>query len=171
MIVESSWKRISFAEVQTPCPTQLDFPCSYPPSAGSLRSSWSLGKIEPPSSPTKTLISSAGPFFTKAFDSNFEEGQQQRLGLPEDDPATVNGFIQWLYIGCYSLPDDREGFFELLVRLHTFADKVFAAGLKEDIIRFFFFLRCEDWVPELKTSQFLSRTTPEHSTLRSLMVN
>ena len=53
----------------------------------------------------------------------------------------------------------------------TFADKVFAAGLKEDIIRFFFFLRSEEWVPELKTVQLVFENTPEHSSLRSLMVD
>ena len=50
----------------------------------------------------KNLICDASSFFQTAFDSNFVEGLDQSMKLPEDDPSIVEVFIECLYARVYT---------------------------------------------------------------------
>lgn len=45
----------------------------------------------------ENLLSSSSDFFRSAFHSGFKEAREDRLLLPEDDPAAFELFVRWLY--------------------------------------------------------------------------
>jgi hypothetical protein len=58
----------------------------------SLSSMWSL---------PKNLISHYSPFFQAACSWDFQETRNERIELPEDDPALFALFVEWMYYGSY----------------------------------------------------------------------
>ncbi|KAH7011365.1 hypothetical protein EDB80DRAFT_876030 [Ilyonectria destructans] len=49
----------------------------------------------------KILLCTRSPFFAKACDGPFKEGQNGEIDLPDDDPEAVSAMICYLYRGCY----------------------------------------------------------------------
>ncbi|KAK7425167.1 hypothetical protein QQX98_000082 [Neonectria punicea] len=49
----------------------------------------------------KILICTRSPFFAKACDGPFKEGESGEIDLPDDDPEAVASMICFLYRGCY----------------------------------------------------------------------
>lgn len=45
------------------------------------------------------VIKDGSSFFRAAFDRKWREGQSRILELPDDKPATVFGYLEWLYSG------------------------------------------------------------------------
>ncbi|EEU40680.1 uncharacterized protein NECHADRAFT_76077 [Fusarium vanettenii 77-13-4] len=51
----------------------------------------------------RAIVCSQSSFFKKALGSNFKEGDSGIVDLPEDDPNTVQSFLEFLYTGTYSV--------------------------------------------------------------------
>jgi len=89
------------------------------------------------------LLRASAPFFSAALDSHFKEGKEQRILLPEDEPETVQSFVQWLYYQSYTLAEDSTQRFLQLAKLYIFADKILLSRLKDDVITVLFHLRAK----------------------------
>ncbi|KAH7066088.1 hypothetical protein BKA63DRAFT_453637 [Paraphoma chrysanthemicola] len=70
--------------------------CSCAESAACLCSNaWSL---------PKALISYHSPFLKAACQRDFQEKQENRIALPDDDPTVFGLFVEWMYYGSYTAP-------------------------------------------------------------------
>ncbi|CAK1360056.1 unnamed protein product [Cercospora beticola] len=82
----------------------------------------------------EALLKERGGFFAAAMDKQWKEGQERKIGLPEDDPNTVGIYIEWLYtkrLGAYTDKDhkqwnskDVEEQYDQLVHLYIFGEKI-----------------------------------------------
>ncbi|KIW22067.1 uncharacterized protein PV07_12530 [Cladophialophora immunda] len=120
----------------------------------------------------RPLLEISAPFFTSALESQFKEGNEQLITFPEDDPATVLCFVQWVYYKSYNLPDSGDERFILLAKLYIFADKVLSDPLKNDVIRMLFYLRSQGVdPPQLPVVRFAFDNMPPHFPFRKLLVD
>ena len=69
-----------------------------------------VGEKETPFNVHMDLLCKASPFFKSAFMGvgDFQETSTKSMKLPEDDPATMDRLIQWIYFGCYSVDSEIE---------------------------------------------------------------
>ncbi|KAH7149118.1 hypothetical protein B0J13DRAFT_550713 [Dactylonectria estremocensis] len=114
----------------------------------------------------KILLCTRSPFFAKACDGPFKEGQSGEIDLPDDDPEAVASMICYLYRGCYprveadaerpqekrlGSPWNAETYGEetislqdeylcLHAKVYAIAEKYQVSGLKEMALRNFSFL-------------------------------
>ncbi|RTE73911.1 hypothetical protein BHE90_011665 [Fusarium euwallaceae] len=51
----------------------------------------------------RAIVCSQSSFFDKALSSNFKEGESGIVDLPDDDPKTVESFLEFLYTGTFSV--------------------------------------------------------------------
>ncbi|RSM02741.1 hypothetical protein CDV31_010780 [Fusarium ambrosium] len=51
----------------------------------------------------RAIVCSQSSFFEKALSSNFKEGESGIVDLPDDDPQTVESFLEFLYTGTFSV--------------------------------------------------------------------
>lgn len=102
----------------------------------------------------KQLICSASPFFKRAFDGPFLEGQEKVAFMLADDPETFDLFLIWLYQGPIELAKKRAhvcgsvaDILNRMIDLYIVADKIDAVALQNDVIRAFY-----PWVSAPKRS-------------------
>ncbi|UPK97371.1 hypothetical protein LCI18_008306 [Fusarium solani-melongenae] len=55
----------------------------------------------------RAVVCSQSPFFKTALSSNFKEGASGTVDLPDDDPEIVHYFLEFLYIGTYSIDNSK----------------------------------------------------------------
>ena len=69
-----------------------------------------VGEKETPFNIHMDLLCKASPFFKSAFMGTgaFKETSTKSMKLPEDDPATTDRLIQWIYFGYYPVDSDIE---------------------------------------------------------------
>lgn len=77
------------------------------------------------------VIKEKSDFFKAAFDRKWREGQSRELELPEDEPSTVSGYLEWLYSGQVKTKrqqdlslDDRIDQDDHLSKMYVFGEKV-----------------------------------------------
>ncbi|KAL6716042.1 hypothetical protein ACLMJK_007004 [Lecanora helva] len=96
----------------------------------------------------RNQLCEASPFFKAAFMSEFKEGAEQEMELPEDDVTIVDLFVQWIYTGqcrfstrfelLLRLPtlamDDEEECFHEPIRLYIFSDRYSVPALRKHVL-------------------------------------
>ena len=122
------------------------------------------------------LLFKYSPVFKAAFSGACRESSEHRMALPEDDPETVERFMQWLYFESLDLTKGAclETWHECcwqLARLNTFADKFDVGLLKNSIIDELFALRMTAGrAPQPLVVAHIYDNTTETSSLRKLIV-
>lgn len=53
----------------------------------------------------QNLLCNASPVFKAALTGNFRESSDHSMDLPEEDVASVNRLLSWLYAKCYKVDD------------------------------------------------------------------
>ena len=69
-----------------------------------------VGSAKTPFNVHMDLLCKASPFFKSAFmgSGNFKETSTKSMKLPEDDPATIDRLVQWIYFGSYPVASDAK---------------------------------------------------------------
>ena len=123
------------------------------------------------------LLFKSSPVFKAAFSGECRESSEHCMALPEDDPETVERFMQWLYFnslgltkGVYS--DTWGKRYWQLARLNTLADKFDVGLLKNSIIDELFALQITPGArpPQPPVIGYIYENTTETSSLRKLIV-
>ncbi|KAH8732475.1 hypothetical protein GQ44DRAFT_586718, partial [Phaeosphaeriaceae sp. PMI808] len=78
----------------------------------------------------KALISQHSPFLKAACDRNFCEREENRILLPDDEPAVFDLFVQWLYYGKYTHISTTKHEPGLDAQAWVLADKLLSTGFK-----------------------------------------
>ena len=123
------------------------------------------------------LLFKYSPVFKAAFSGECRESSERCMALPEDDPETVERFMQWLYSKSLGLTkgvsletwDERHW---QLVRLNTFADKFDVDLLKNSIIDEMFMgsNQLDSCLPDPPMIEYIYENTTAKSSLRKLIV-
>lgn len=79
----------------------------------------------------ETIAKGGSTFFKAALDSRWKEGKSRQLELPEDEPAIVNRFLEWMYSGLIqwkqtkslTVPERNDQYYEL-AKLYCFGEKI-----------------------------------------------
>ena len=145
-----------------------------------------VGEEETPFNIHMDLLCKASPFFNSAFmgAGNFKETSTKSMKLPEDDAATMDRMIQWIYFGCYPVdseiePKSPEQLQDLsnaslmqLATLYVAADKYGIFELKNHVIdRFYDLLQGNLGVKrDQSLIGYIYENTTAGSTLRKLLV-
>ena len=96
-----------------------------------------IGLNKAPALVHKDILCNASKVFQTAFQSQFKEGQEQTMNLPDDDPDLFDIFIQCLYRGTYSNPES-EAVEDEPIRLYILAEKYQVRLLKNSIIDLYY---------------------------------
>ena len=124
----------------------------------------------------QNLLFKQSPVFKAAFSGECRESSERCMALPEDDPETVERFMQWLYFRSLGLTkgvsvetwDER---YWQLARLNTLADKFNVGLLKNAIIDELFALRkIAPMPPQSPVIGYIYENTTRASSLRKLIV-
>ncbi|KAK0515911.1 hypothetical protein JMJ35_001945 [Cladonia borealis] len=124
----------------------------------------------------QALLFEYSPVFKAAFSGKCRESSERCMALPEDDPETVERFMQWLYFKSIGLtkgvsPETWDECSLQLARLNTLADKFDVGLLKNSIIDELFALaKIAAWLPETPVIAYIYENTTETSSLRKLIV-
>lgn len=102
--------------------------------------------------------------------SGLAETVTQQIRLPQDDPETVELFVQWLYGTNPSLSDFTDRTFMQLGRLYEFANRLFIRELKNYIIWKLFELYRQRHVPPMELVQYAFEDLPDDASLRKVLV-
>ncbi|KAL8785470.1 MAG: hypothetical protein Q9195_008613 [Heterodermia aff. obscurata] len=147
-----------------------------------------VGEGETPFNIHVDLLCEASPFFNSAFmgTGNFKEASTKSMKLPEDDPATMDKLIQWIYFGRYSIDMESktksldqlcESLNTLLMpfaTLYVAADKYGIIELKNHAIDRMFDLamQTKDGMATIHEDliEYIYKNTITGSTLRKLLV-
>jgi hypothetical protein len=71
----------------------------------------------------KNLLCKAAEFFKAAFCTDFKEGKEGTMDMPEDSAAAFSLFIEWLYHG--TIPNGcTQSYVDSLYDLYIFAEKI-----------------------------------------------
>ena len=122
------------------------------------------------------LLFKYSPDFKAAFSGACRESSEHRMALPEDDPETVDCFMQWLYFASLGLTEGVcsetwDKCYWQLARLNTLADKFDVGLLKDPIIDELFALRMTAGrPPQPLVVAYIYDNTTETSSLRKLIV-
>jgi len=129
------------------------------------------------------LLSSNSPYFTAAVKEEWKEGQQRRIPLPDDSPAAVDLYIQWLYssriFSQQPLEKLEEGYDELQILIDgfIFGEKIQDGDFKDAIIDALIAsvstVGKEDkyWYPSGEKADRVYKATAPGSPLRRLLVD
>lgn len=88
----------------------------------------------------ETLLSERSDFFSAALKKEWEEGQQRRIPLPDDNPQVVSLYLHWLYYNkLFCRPPDEQSVEDgneqsLLISLFVFGEKIQDGQLKDAVI-------------------------------------
>ena len=133
------------------------------------------------------LLCKASPFFQLAFmgAGNFKDASTKSMKLAEDDPATIDRLIQWIYFGCYPVDSEiktesSEQLLEVLnaslmqfATLYVAADKYGIIILKNNVLDRLFDLanqRKVDVTSDRTLIGYIYGNTMAGSKLRELLV-
>lgn len=92
------------------------------------------------------LLTNESTFFASALDGNYKEAAENEVKMPEEDPATFEYFVQWLYHG---LHDRHTATCDVsahttsvkeIVNLYVLGDKIGCLALKKDVVSDFYHL-------------------------------
>jgi BTB/POZ domain len=92
----------------------------------------------------KSIICSASPFFRRALEGQFKEGEESVVSLPEEDEETFESFMNVVYNEYRNLSKEWArtwkigSLFDRMISLHIFADKIGMITLQNEIIKDFF---------------------------------
>ena len=120
----------------------------------------------------------ASPFFKAAFTSDFRESGERTMTLPEDDEATFDLFVEWLYHQRYHLPPppkanakEKDRSMQPL-QLYVLADKYDIRRLKSLIISQIFTAFKQHSLSLYDTAiVYAYRHTSPNSTIRNLIAD
>ncbi|CAF9937485.1 MAG: hypothetical protein HETSPECPRED_000551 [Heterodermia speciosa] len=147
-----------------------------------------VGDKETPFNIHMDLLCKASPFFKSAFmgAGNFMETCSKSMKLPEDDPATMDRLIHWVYFGCYPVDsksttkssDQQKGSLDAslmpFATLYVAADKYGIIELKNHVIHQLFDIAIQGKFSmatlNVKLIGYIYENTTPGSTLRSLLV-
>lgn len=71
----------------------------------------------------KALVCQSAPFFEKAFNGPFQEGQEGVMHLPEDNTESFSMFVHWLYRSTIPEGNSQE-YLNNLYHLYSFSEKI-----------------------------------------------
>lgn len=77
----------------------------------------------------KLLLVNSSDFFNKALNSDFREGNEQRIFFEDDSNAPFTIFVQWLYSGTFNTSS-----LNVLLQGYVFGDKIACAPFCELIM-------------------------------------
>jgi hypothetical protein len=119
----------------------------------------------------KQLITFYSPFFDRAFNGTFLEGQTQTMTLGEDIPVDIFGlFVHWLYTRQLCHPGLEPQNLELmeLAQLWTLAGRFLVPKLQNEVmLKFFHFIRGVNIPDALEILEYIYET--EEDTMLKLV--
>jgi hypothetical protein len=97
----------------------------------------------------KEFLRESTNFFRGARDYSFKETDDHHISMSEDDPDTVNRFLQWIYTRSYHLSEAQgaESNYVDLIRLYKLADKLCVDPLKNELLQVLYDLNRRKVVP------------------------
>ena len=118
-------------------------------------------------------------FFKAAFTSDFREGSERTMTLPEDDGPVFELFVDWLYHRRYSIAsppvqDASEDYDVLMqpVQLYALADKYDVPDLRSLILcKIFAFIQRNGSKPTLGTVAYAYEHTSQNAAVRTLLTD
>ncbi len=118
------------------------------------------------------LLCGISTFFKAAFSSEFLEAAERSMSLEDDDVATFERFVSWLYTRRYELSaigkDER---YMELAKLYVLADKYNVSRLKKEIIdQLFEIHEASDCPPSLDVVTYVYENYTANSSFRKLLV-
>ncbi|KAK4613844.1 hypothetical protein CLAFUW4_09110 [Fulvia fulva] len=129
------------------------------------------------------VVKEKSNFLKAAFDRRWREGQSRVLELPEDTPATISAYLEWLYSRSIQPPPVEPGTghrFERLVRLYVFGKKIQDDAFCDAVMRLMAQKcdqeheedeECVAWVPNQDDIELLYAGTPQGSPARRFLVD
>ena len=120
----------------------------------------------------------ASTFFKAAFTSDFRESGERTMTLPEDDEATFDLFVEWLYHQRYNFPPPPEANakgknrFMQPFQLYVLADKYDIRRLKSLIVsQIFTAFKLNSEFPSREATVYAYEHTSPNSTIRKLIAD
>lgn len=123
------------------------------------------------------------PFFTKAFQKEWKEGQERTIPLPDDDPGVFDLYVQWIYRGQIFSRMPRAEFrlldreMELLIDAYIFGEKIQDSNYQDAVLdSLLAYTNTRDekgvrWFPTGALVRKAYQKTPASSPLRRLLVD
>ncbi|KAK3700775.1 hypothetical protein LTR37_015747 [Vermiconidia calcicola] len=127
----------------------------------------------------RTLLTNASPWFAKALDERFAEGQSLTLRFPDTDPQVVEYFVYYLFHGRAPFQDyaidvsnrEEAQLLQLLsLRLWVFADEHLLPALQNQAIRSLHYLTFDLCSPRPSTMLEALESSSPGSALRRFMM-
>ena len=125
-------------------------------------------------------IKSRSSFFEKASSGEWEEAQERRVALKEDDPETFKAYLHWVYTGKIASSAPGTGLVEYrpLMQLYALAERLLDTELRDRLVEAIVAMSRERH-PQAKNRNFpgpseikiVYENTPESSPLRRLLVD
>ena len=136
-----------------------------------------VGENKTPYHVHMNLLCDASSFFKAAFTSQFREGSEKKMDLPEEDQDMFDSFVQWLYYRHYEIPRSQEdelkdgGRFMQTMKLYVFADKYDISSLRSLIVEKLFAVDKSGGVLSLKAVAYLYEYTSPNASMRKLVAD
>lgn len=126
-------------------------------------------------------LANASDFFANALERDWDKDQQRALELPEQDPATFNIYLNWLFCRRISLSsaeheDVCSKSIGRIILAYALGDALLDSDFK-DAVSDALILECttlqddQYWVPHLEDRKILYWSTRRGSKLRSILVH
>lgn len=135
-----------------------------------------VGKNKTPFYVHINLLCDASSFFKAAFTSQFREGSEKKMDLPEEDEALFDLFVQWLYHRQYEIPPSPKdkakngGRYMQTMKLYVFADKYDISSLRSLIVEKMFAVD-KKGVLTLDAVAYLYENTSPNASMRRLLAD
>lgn len=121
------------------------------------------------------LLCESSSFFKAAFTSPWKENTERKMKLADDDAATFELFVQWLYTQQYEITTEKkQGIARMLepVRLYVLAEKYDIVKLKNKICRKLYEGRTvHGFGPCKNTVECAYDNLPQSSPMRRMLVD
>ena len=118
------------------------------------------------------VLAASSAFLQAALKEEWREGQARTIKLPEEDPTTFYGYIQWLYAGKLPCQSSEKYCFLPLAKLYVIGEKLIDDKLQDRVLDAIIAThRKEQCYPSKTTVKTIYHATPEGSPGRRLMVD
>ncbi|KAG7004695.1 hypothetical protein G7Y79_00024g056450 [Physcia stellaris] len=121
----------------------------------------------------KGLLCSAAAYFRAALEGGFKEAREQKIQMPEEDPAAFQRFQLWLYTGSLielSANEEDRPTWHTIFSLYSMAERLGIPELQNDVIDTIIDLRYKLKEIAVGWADKVYSETMENSPLRRLLV-
>ena len=110
-------------------------------------------------------------FFKAAFSSDFKEGSERIMTLPEDDDSVFELFVEWIYRGRYKLPSIDLAH-KRHIQLFVLADKYDVPDLKSLVLsELFSLIKNREFWPSRNTIVYAYEHTSQNAPVRKMIAD